>query len=558
MIFGRVLVRAALALAALGPIQAAGAEPPDAQAELAVKKRELAASLAAQGKLSNAVVAAEDAVRLSGGRDPAASFILATLYYDLGRLAEAEQLVDALVTVQRGDHALLLLQGLVKLDLGNFEDAEPVLTKAAEGDASVPWARLGLAVILRARGRVDEAETALEKLVADKPDWTLAQFQLGVTRLAKNQPQSALVAFGAAERTAGRSAEVRLRTARVLLSMNHPGLAIDRARPLVHTSIGPAARALVVQAELSRQAPEQAERVLREAVDATPQDAVARLQLGRFYLGRGRARDALAQFDAAARARPDAPEPLAAKADAHLALGEPAEAVRAGEQVVTLRPYDPDAYLFLGSVFERLGRGPDAVATYRRLLEKSPNHLGAVRAIAAVSLREGRTADAVKLLSEAAATHPGSPVPLVEIAQISERTGNLPGAVAAYRQALLRAPDDAGLMNNLAYILAKDGATLSEAEVLAERAHHKRPRNGAIADTLGWILYQQRSLDRAALLLEQAAEALPTEPQVRYHLAVVYAEQGKQVEARQALQRALKGPRFAETADAQKLLDSLR
>jgi tetratricopeptide (TPR) repeat protein len=523
-----------------------------------VRQRELAGSLAAQGKLSDAVAAAQEALRLSGGRDHAAAFLLATLYYDLGRLPEAEQLVDALVPTRPGDRALLVIQGLVKLDLGNFEDAEPALTKAAEGDASLPWARLGGAVLLRARGRVDEAETALEKLVSDKPDWTLAQFQLGVTRLAKNQPQSALMAFGAAESSAGRSLEVRLRTARVLLTVNQPSLAIDRARPLLQTSVGPAARALIVQAELSRNAPDRAERVLRDAVDATPKDAIARLQLGRFYLDRGRARDAVAQFDAAARARPDAPEPLAAKADAHLALGEPAEAVRAGEQVITLRPHDAHSYLVLGSVFERLGRTADALATYQRLLEKAPNHLGVVRAMAAVFAREGRTTDAVKLLSEAAAAHPRSPLPLVDIAQISERTGNLPAAVAAYRNALLRAPDDVSLLNNLAYLLAKNRTTLSEAEVLAERAHHKRPRNGAIADTLGWILYQQRSLDRASRLLEQAASALPANPEVQYHLAVVYAEQGKRTEARQALERALKGPRFAETADAQKLLDSLR
>jgi predicted Zn-dependent protease len=113
-------------------------------------------------------------------------------------------------------------------------------------------------------------------------------------------------------------------------------------------------------------------------------------------------------------------------------------------------------------------------------------------------------------------------------------------------------------MNNLAYLLAKDPATMAEAETLAERAYHKRPRSGAIADTLGWILFQQRSLERASRLLEQAASALPTQPQVHYHLGVVYAELGKRAEARQALEQALKGPRFVERSDAQKLLDSLR
>jgi len=558
MMFARLGAVTGLLLAAIAPVYAAGGDQPaDAQSEI-VKKRELAASLAAQGKLSEAVVAAEEAFRLSGGRDGAAAYTLAALYYELGRLSDAEHLVDRIVAAQPSERSALLLQGLVKLDLGNFDEAEPALTEAARGDASQPWARLGLAVLMRARGRVDDAEAALAKLVADKPDWSLAHFQLGVTRLVKKQPQAALTAFDAAERTGGGSPEIRLRTARVLLAANEPALAVDRARPLLRSSVAQAARTLIVQAEMSRRAPEAAERVLREAVDADPNDVTARLQFGRFLLERGRARDALAQFDRAGRARPDAPEPLAAKAEAHLALGEPAQAVAVAEQVVAMRPDDASSYLLLGSVFERLGRGTDALATYRKFLDKSPNNLPVVSVTAALLAREGRTADAMKLLLDAAKAHPRSPVPLMEVAQIAERSGNPQTAVTAYREALRRAPDDPGLLNNLAYLLAADPATLAEAGSLAERAYQKRPRNGSIADTFGWILYRQRSLPRAAQLLEQAASALPEHPQVQYHLGVVYAELGKRTEARQALEQALKGPKFAERAEAQKLLDSLR
>jgi Flp pilus assembly protein TadD len=178
--------------------------------------------------------------------------------------------------------------------------------------------------------------------------------------------------------------------------------------------------------------------------------------------------------------------------------------------------------------------------------------------MAAMAAREGRNADAVKLLVEAARTHPRSPIPFLDIAQIAERAGNPAIAVTAYRDALGRTPDDPLVMNNLAVLLGRDPATREEAASLAERAYRKRPASGSIADTLGWILYQQRSLDRAALLLEQAARALPSAPQVRYHLAVVYAEQGKRAQARSELEHALKGPRFPEAAEAQKLLETLR
>jgi len=41
-------------------------------------------------------------------------------------------------------------------------------------------------------------------------------------------------------------------------------------------------------------------------------------------------------------------------------------------------------------------------------------------------------------------------------------------------------------------------------------------------------------------------------------LGVVYAHLGKRAEARRALEKALKAPRFALTDEARKLLDSLR
>src|SRR5262249_37875349 len=149
-------------------------------------------------------------------------------------------------------------------------------------------------------------------------------------------------------------------------------------------------------------------------------------------------------------------------------------------------------------------------------------------------------------------------VPLIDVAQLYERTGNTESAIGAYREALLRSPDQPVALNNLAYLLAKDRAKLKEATTLTERAYQQEPTNPAMADTLGWIFFQQGSLDRAAPLIEQAAQSSPTNSLMQYHLGAVYARLGKRAEARRALERALERPRFADAGDARKLLDSLR
>src|SRR5262249_1386999 len=72
--------------------------------------RGLASALALQRKLQGAIKEAEEAVQLSGGRDPDAKFILANVYYDAGRTAEADKLLADVVAVQPEAQPALLLQ----------------------------------------------------------------------------------------------------------------------------------------------------------------------------------------------------------------------------------------------------------------------------------------------------------------------------------------------------------------------------------------------------------------------------------------------------------------
>ena len=85
-------------------------------------------------------------------------------------------------------------------------------------------------------------------------------------------------------------------------------------------------------------------------------------------------------------------------------------------------------------------------------------------------------------------------------------------AVAAYRRAVERAPENAILLNNLAYLLAADPAARDEAVRLAERAQGLAPQSPVVADTLGWLLYLKGDLPRAEALLAAAAKAAPGHP----------------------------------------------
>ena len=60
-----------------------------------------------------------------------------------------------------------------------------------------------------------------------------------------------------------------------------------------------------------------------------------------------------------------------------------------------------------------------------------------------------------------------------------------------------------------------------------------------IADTLGWVLYKQGAYPRAEALLREAAEKLPTNAEVVYHLGMAQAKLDKNAEARASLEKSL-------------------
>src|SRR4030095_15783760 len=141
---------------------------------------------------------------------------------------------------------------------------------------------------------------------------------------------------------------------------------------------------------------------------------------------------------------------------------------------------------------------------------------------------------------EAAAANPKSPLPLIDLAPILTQQGRVADAAEAYREALRRAPEDPGIMNNLAYMLARNPSGLAEAGSLSERAYQRAPLNVSIMDTRGWGLYQQGALEQAVPLLQAAARSSPGNAEIQYHLGAAYARAGKRAEARRALEQALR------------------
>jgi Flp pilus assembly protein TadD len=113
--------------------------------------------------------------------------------------------------------------------------------------------------------------------------------------------------------------------------------------------------------------------------------------------------------------------------------------------------------------------------------------------------------------------------------------------------------------NNLAWIYSEYGGDKEKALQLAQMAKERAPDDPRISDTLGWILYKRGVYQPALALLKESAAKLPDNPQVQYHLGMVYAQVGDQANARQSLIAAVGSPAdFQGKDEARKTLASLR
>ncbi|WP_306419248.1 tetratricopeptide repeat protein [Loktanella sp. Alg231-35] len=114
-----------------------------------------------------------------------------------------------------------------------------------------------------------------------------------------------------------------------------------------------------------------------------------------------------------------------------------------------------------------------------------------------------------------------------------------PAAEADFRAALALRPDQPQVLNYLGYSLVERGEKLDEALGMIETAAAARPDNGAIIDSLGWVMFQIGRYDEAVGHLEQAASLEPVDPVINDHLGDALWAVGREIEARFQWQRAL-------------------
>ena len=200
-------------------------------------------------------------------------------------------------------------------------------------------------------------------------------------------------------------------------------------------------------------------------------------------------------------------------------------------------------------------RGVVAAASYEEAVAREALPAAKVKLFQA-RWRSGRTVEARAGIDAWLADEPDNPLALRQLAEADLADGRLDAAQALHERLVTVLPDDADLMNNLAWIYQTRGDP--RALATAEHAVALAPEEAATLDTYGWILLESGQPEEALKVLRKAQVRAADNPWVSFHTALALSRLGRDDEARELLADLLaSGVPFEKAQEARSLLDRL-
>lgn len=263
------------------------------------------------------------------------SFELALQHHQAGRLHEAEQLYQMILTRQPKHAGALHYLGMIAFQSGRRDVAVDLFRQALAFRRNYPDAHYSLGVALQGNGQIDEAIEAYRQALFLKPDFAEARNNLGNLLQAKGHLDEAIAAYRQVIALLPRSPEAR----------NNLGNAL-KDKGLLCEAIA----------------------VYREALALNPGFPEAHNNLGNVLKDQGRLNEAIAAYRQALALRPSYPEAHNNLGNTLEAAGYIDQAIASYRQALALKPDFSEAHSNLGNALKDQGQMDEAIAAFRQAL----------------------------------------------------------------------------------------------------------------------------------------------------------------------------------------------
>jgi len=403
------------------------------------------------------------------------AFDIALKTYFAGKLPEAEQFCQKILSADPGSAATLNLLAVINMALGRNEAALANYDRALSlrPDFMEAWSNRG--AVLKGLRRHAEALESFDRALALQPDHVgVLNNRAGVLQELGRYPE-ALAGYDRA----------------LALRPDYPEALNNRG--IVLQALGRHAEAL--------QSYDTALSLRADFVEAFVNRGIACYELKRFG-------EALSDYDRAIALRPNNPDALSNRGNALGKLQRHEEALASYDGALALAPDHAEALYNRGVALRKLGRFDDSLASHDLALSVAPDHAEALVS-RAITLHE------LKRLDEALASYDHAIVlqadhveAFVNRGAVLHELGRSDDALHSFERALALRPHNVEALTNRG-VLLHDLARYGEALASHEQAIAVRPGDAVALNNRGVTLHKLGRLTEALASLDSALAARP-------------------------------------------------
>ncbi|QQO56353.1 MAG: PEP-CTERM system TPR-repeat protein PrsT [Thiohalocapsa sp. PB-PSB1] len=523
--------------------------------DVAALRTQLALTLIAGGKTGEAITELESAVDL-GQEVLQADVLLVLAQLKEKNYDEAVTASIALETRQPDSPIAYNLTGLALLAQGKLPEARARFERALEVDSSFITALINMARVDVAEQNMQAAAQRYQQVLKQDPRNLAAM--LGMAALSELQDDdTALLKWLNKAQDANAAA-------------NQPGLLLVR----FHIDRNQYQKALNVASTLATRFP----------------DNVDVLEiLGRAQTLAGEEASAIRTFDQILERNPDDPRIYYLRGGAQWKTKNYTGAAASFRRAIDLRPDFLDARVALASMLlaeknysgvlsvawkiqqdypdQDLGfriegrtqiaaRRPEAaIEPLKQALEINANP-DTVRQLAEAYADAGQPEQAISSLEQWVEQTPDDLLSQAHLGMLLHGQGKPDRALPIYERIYNSGQANLLVLNNLAWLLHERNDP--RALEIARKAYELNPNRPEVADTFGWILFNNGDRNRGLSILQEAHLAYPTQTEIAYHTAVALDAMERSDEALEVLRRLLREhPNSDQAPAAQTLYNKL-
>ncbi len=273
----------------------------------------------------------------------------------------------------------------------------------------------------------------------------------------------------------------------------------------------------------------------------------------------GKYQNAIEVYQSLLSRDPEASGALTAIVQAYKTAGKRKELIEYLKGYLQQNPQNVKAMNLLAHGLAVREQWAEAAQVLQQAIQVDPDFESSYLMLAEVLTRQGKMLKSRDVLLTGLQKLPDNPRLMMELAKFHEENKDKKEAISLYERVLKNYPDNQVVINNLAALLI-DSKSMKEGDIqrlVGVVAAIKKSDNPYFQDTYGWVMLKSGDVKSAITALKKAAEALPENALVRYHLGEAYHAAGNNKASSFELEKSIalaKQQRNRESAEQAKQL----